>query len=206
MGNSTDFPPAFNTTWSDTGALLFRTYGRARGPGAGGAFRLPQRNNYRIRGHRAGSDFGLDAAAVDCTRAGRAMGHRGQQKTRNGCGFLRHFGLLKWWPGRESNPRHGDFQSPALPTELPGRTLRRWAVRARHHTDRVRGRQAGTRRPPWCATGVTRNRGQSHFPPYSPGMQRSGRKVTLTPVGRKVTLTPAGGKVTLPPAGHFRTS
>src|SRR5690606_2421508 len=27
----------------------------------------------------------------------------------------------EWWPGRESNPRHGDFQSPALPTELPGR-------------------------------------------------------------------------------------
>src|SRR5690606_24379422 len=27
---------------------------------------------------------------------------------------------VKWWPGRESNPRHGDFQSPALPTELPG--------------------------------------------------------------------------------------
>ena len=26
-----------------------------------------------------------------------------------------------WWPGRESNSRHGDFQSPALPTELPGR-------------------------------------------------------------------------------------
>src|SRR5690606_33289062 len=26
----------------------------------------------------------------------------------------------RWWPGRESNPRHGDFQSPALPTELPG--------------------------------------------------------------------------------------
>src|SRR5690606_8104276 len=26
----------------------------------------------------------------------------------------------QWWPGRESNPRHGDFQSPALPTELPG--------------------------------------------------------------------------------------
>src|SRR5690554_7406698 len=21
-----------------------------------------------------------------------------------------------WWPERESNPRHGDFQSPALPT------------------------------------------------------------------------------------------
>ena len=26
----------------------------------------------------------------------------------------------KWWPGRESNPRHRDFQSLALPTELPG--------------------------------------------------------------------------------------
>jgi hypothetical protein len=25
-----------------------------------------------------------------------------------------------WWPGRELNPRHADFQSAALPTELPG--------------------------------------------------------------------------------------
>ena len=25
-----------------------------------------------------------------------------------------------WCPGAESNHRHGDFQSPALPTELPG--------------------------------------------------------------------------------------
>ena len=24
-----------------------------------------------------------------------------------------------WWEGRESNPRHEDFQSSALPTELP---------------------------------------------------------------------------------------
>ncbi len=27
---------------------------------------------------------------------------------------------LKWWPEVESNHRHGDFQSPALPTELSG--------------------------------------------------------------------------------------
>ena len=27
-----------------------------------------------------------------------------------------------WWPGRESNPRHEDFQSSALPTELSGLT------------------------------------------------------------------------------------
>ena len=28
--------------------------------------------------------------------------------------------LPKWWPGTESNRRHEDFQSSALPTELPG--------------------------------------------------------------------------------------
>ena len=27
---------------------------------------------------------------------------------------------LIWWPGAESNCRHADFQSAALPTELPG--------------------------------------------------------------------------------------
>ena len=28
--------------------------------------------------------------------------------------------LTRWWPGTESNCRHKDFQSSALPTELPG--------------------------------------------------------------------------------------
>lgn len=28
--------------------------------------------------------------------------------------------VVKWWPGRELNPRHADFQSAALPAELPG--------------------------------------------------------------------------------------
>src|SRR5688572_26203604 len=30
-------------------------------------------------------------------------------------------GSYSEWPERESNPRHADFQSAALPTELPGR-------------------------------------------------------------------------------------
>ena len=30
--------------------------------------------------------------------------------------------IIYWWPGTESNCRHADFQSAALPTELPGRT------------------------------------------------------------------------------------
>ena len=29
-----------------------------------------------------------------------------------------------WWPGTELNRRHKDFQSSALPTELPGPVLR----------------------------------------------------------------------------------
>ena len=29
-------------------------------------------------------------------------------------------GLIRWCPGTESNRRHEDFQSSALPTELPG--------------------------------------------------------------------------------------
>ena len=36
---------------------------------------------------------------------------------------LSHLGFF-WWPGTESNRRHKDFQSSALPTELPGLSLK----------------------------------------------------------------------------------
>ena len=36
-------------------------------------------------------------------------------------GDLRKSLIIKDWLGRESNPRHEDFQSSALPTELPSR-------------------------------------------------------------------------------------
>ena len=35
------------------------------------------------------------------------------------------FKVLKWCPEAESNHRHGDFQSPALPTELSGHLAER---------------------------------------------------------------------------------
>src|ERR1700722_6965486 len=45
------------------------------------------------------------------------------------------------WPGPESNRRHADFQSAALPAELPGRAKGATIV------DRARGCQAGYPRP-----------------------------------------------------------
>ena len=44
-----------------------------------------------------------------------------------GCGYFFHFASSKeeWWLGTESNRRHADFQSAALPTELPSRLAKK---------------------------------------------------------------------------------
>jgi hypothetical protein len=38
------------------------------------------------------------------------------------------------WPGTELNRRHADFQSAALPTELPGRDLKENQIIMKHYT------------------------------------------------------------------------
>src|SRR6476659_2401542 len=68
----------------------------------------------------------------------------------------------RWWPGRESNPRHGDFQSPALPTELPGQ-------RARHDTD-----AAGFGQAAYWLNGV-RVAPAAHLPPGARCIRRAPR-------------------------------
>ncbi len=55
----------------------------------------------------------------------------------NYCNRLCVFRNKKWWPGTESNCRHRDFQSPALPTELPGRILFSTLLRTSCHERRT---------------------------------------------------------------------
>ena len=43
---------------------------------------------------------------------------------------------IRWWLERESNPRHEDFQSSALPTELSSRVALRLAARLLYQIQR----------------------------------------------------------------------
>src|SRR6266404_3519719 len=63
----------------------------------------------------------MTAAKASTTACSRL---RERSATVVGCGngSLVMTGIFKkWWPGTELNRRHADFQSAALPTELPGR-------------------------------------------------------------------------------------
>ncbi len=68
----------------------------------------------------------------------------------------------KWCPGAGSNHRHCDFQSHALPTELPGR--RRAGGRARAVYSQS-GRPCPPGKPPEVETGITSSTtcGNPHF-------------------------------------------
>ena len=46
---------------------------------------------------------------------------------------------LKWWDGTESNRRHEDFQSSALPTELPSQLLQKvWEAKEdKYHNHQI---------------------------------------------------------------------
>ncbi len=56
--------------------------------------------------------------------------------------------LKRWCPGAESNHRHADFQSAALPTELPGPKLP-VAGRAARAGDVALEAEPGWRRGTW---------------------------------------------------------
>jgi plastocyanin len=64
---------------------------------------------------------------------------------RHRCWSLRVLGATERWPGAESNRRHRDFQSRALPTELPGPTQRNPTLKRRVPE---RGRRDLNPRPP----------------------------------------------------------
>src|SRR5207237_10453526 len=78
-------------------------------------------------GSTASSRLKSSVAACSCTRARRfRTASLMQQLEPKSMEFpdrldsLEALSLRNWCPGAESNHRHGDFQSPALPTELPG--------------------------------------------------------------------------------------
>ena len=59
----------------------------------------------------------LIAAKIETARGALAGSHDLKTKPPPAC---TDEGSYEWWPGTESNHRHADFQSAALPTELPG--------------------------------------------------------------------------------------
>jgi hypothetical protein len=53
----------------------------------------------------------------------RMAGNQGQGRVMEKVGFTLENPRKQQWPGPGSNRRHTDFQSVALPTELPGQSV-----------------------------------------------------------------------------------
>src|SRR5688572_4782037 len=91
--------------------------------------------------------------------------------------------LIKWWPGSESNQRHADFQSAALPTELPGHAGR--------HDSHKGGIDERTRIKS-AARGVVKKKGiRQARAPRAPGWRAS-----TTSTAARSTERPASGRQT----------
>ena len=72
-------------------------------------------------------------------------------------------------PGAESNHRHGDFQSPALPTELPGQRLAGASV-CRARTGQSRSKGGAASRVRRLASAIVRRAPRAHRLAATPGI------------------------------------
>ena len=68
-----------------------------------------------------GARRGMHTARYACDLSGLRVPSRDSDGEETGVSCNSSTAGSKWWPGTESNHRHADFQSAALPTELPGR-------------------------------------------------------------------------------------
>ena len=79
-------------------------------------------DRYNIENERDLRDGVTRLAVLHASRPSRRRGTVGDNEAKRRDARCANC-LWYQWPGAESNCRHADFQSAALPTELPGRAL-----------------------------------------------------------------------------------